>query len=299
MPLTDKPQTLQKWWARHRRVLIFGGKLLISATALYLVFRKIDTRQMLQLLTKVRVGYFVLALLAFNASKLVAALRFWYLLRPLGIQLGHLHNFRLLYIGMFYNLFLPGSIGGDGYKVYLLRQQYPATTRSLVSVALLDRLGGLLWLAMLTVLLVPLSSLPPMPYGWLSVGLVAGLMGLVFFVLVRLVFSGFRQVLWAVHWTSLSVQVGQLLCAWCLLLALSVGQPYADYLVLFMASSVVAVLPFTVGGVGARELVFLYGYQYLDIDKETAISFTVLFFAQTALSSLAGGFMPGQKARAA
>ncbi len=57
-----------------------------------------------------------------------------------------------------------------------------------------------------------------------------------------------------------------------------------------MASSVVAVLPFTIGGVGARELVFLYGYQYLEIDKPTAIAFTILFFASTAITALLGIF---------
>jgi uncharacterized membrane protein YbhN (UPF0104 family) len=61
-----------------------------------------------------------------------------------------------------------------------------------------------------------------------------------------------------------------------------------DYLSLFMASSVVAVLPITIGGIGARELVFILGHQWLPVDQEKAVAFSFLFFLVTAFSSLSG-----------
>ena len=57
---------------------------------------------------------------------------------------------------------------------------------------------------------------------------------------------------------------------------------------LFLLSSAVAVLPFTIGGVGARELVFIFGANYLLIDKNTAVAFSILFFVITAISSFTG-----------
>jgi uncharacterized membrane protein YbhN (UPF0104 family) len=72
------------------------------------------------------------------------------------------------------------------------------------------------------------------------------------------------------------------------LFALSINGNLVDYLTLFLISSVVSVLPITIGGVGARELVFLFGYKFLEIDKTASVSFTLLFFLITAFSSLPG-----------
>jgi hypothetical protein len=52
----------------------------------------------------------------------------------------------------------------------------------------------------------------------------------------------------------------------------------------------VAVIPFTIGGVGARELVFVYAGQLLQVDIEKAVAFSLIFFLITACSSLAGAF---------
>jgi len=82
--------------------------------------------------------------------------------------------------------------------------------------------------------------------------------------------------------------MGQLLSAFFILKAVGIQGDYLDYLVIFMASSVVAVFPFSIGGVGARELVFLYAHQFMSIDEEKAISFTLLFFSTLVVSSLPG-----------
>lgn len=275
----------------NRKRVGFLIKLLLSATALYFVFRTIDLRETWQTLLQTKVGFFALALLAFNLSKLVAAFRFKRLLHSLGIHLSDGYNIRLLYISMFYNLFLPGSIGGDGYKVYLLKQQHEATVKRLAGATLLDRLSGLALLVFMAGLFLLFSSFTiDMPYydALVVVGTLLVLPG--YYLGVRWVFPLFRSQFLSTTHLSFWVQAGQVLTAIFLLLSLSVHQHYLDYLTLFMLSSVVAVLPFTIGGVGARELVFLYGFQYLAIEQETAITFTLLFFLVTAITSLAGLF---------
>ena len=73
-------------------------------------------------------------------------------------------------------------------------------------------------------------------------------------------------------------------------MALLVSGMYVEYMTLFLLSSVVAVIPFTIGGIGARELVFIFGADYLLIDKNTAVAFSILFFVITAVSSFTGIF---------
>lgn len=64
------------------------------------------------------------------------------ILMLLNIRIPNLQNLKLYALGMFYNLFLPGGSGGDGYKVYLLRKLYKAPVKHLLSAVLLDRING-------------------------------------------------------------------------------------------------------------------------------------------------------------
>jgi len=264
-------------------------KFLLSGTALFFVFRMVDPHAIFQAVFSAHPLYLLLALLAFNVSKVISAFRLNRFYRIAGVYLTERYNLLLYYIGMFYNLFLPGSVGGDAYKVILLRQQRLGGTRALFMATLLDRINGLALLVLLTCGLILLrEDVPGVPYfhplAW------AGLVLTVpaYWLLKRLAFKGFMGALWPTLHLSLWVQLGQLACAYLILLALGISGGYLDYLILFMASSVVAVLPFTIGGVGARELVFLYGYQFLSIEESLAVAFTFLFFSTLALSSLLG-----------
>ncbi|MBV6643083.1 MAG: flippase-like domain-containing protein [Cyclobacteriaceae bacterium] len=265
-------------------------KLSLTSGALIFVFRKIDVDEFKDSILDTSIPLFFLAFLAFNLSKIVAAVRFKQFLRPLEIYLEDKYNLMLSYVGMFYNLFLPGSIGGDGYKVFVLKQQYKeAKTRHLVSVSILDRVSGLAFLFILGCLLL-LSSTFQVDIPWIQwVILTLAILVLpVYYLFIKVLFPVFKSAFIPTSHLSFWVQIGQLTSAFCLLLALNIQDPFVDYLTLFMISSVVAVLPFTIGGVGARELVFLYGYQYLQIQEGKAIAFTILFFMVTALSSLVG-----------
>lgn len=289
---TQSPESVNT----KRRRISFLIKLLISAIALYFVFRKIDVEEAIRTLANVHIGYFILALVAFNLSKIVAAFRFKAFLKSIHVYISHTYNIRLLYIGMFYNLFLPGSIGGDGYKIYLLKQQHDVKTKHLVSATLLDRVSGLVLLVVMAGVFLVFSSFSlELPYfdTIIIVGILLSLPA--YFLLVKLIFPVFLPSFLPTTYHSFWVQAGQVLSAVLLLLSLSVSSYYLDYLTLFMISSVVAVLPFTIGGMGARELVFLYGFSYLNIDKETAITFTILFFLITALTSLAGLFVASKE----
>ena len=95
-------------------------KVALTATALYIVGRKINLPETKQILFRANAVWLFAALLLFNASKVLSAVRLNRFFSSIGLQLSQTYNLRLYYVGMFYNLFLPGGIGGDGYKVYLL-----------------------------------------------------------------------------------------------------------------------------------------------------------------------------------
>lgn len=274
-------------------------KVALTATALYIVGRKIDLPETKQILFRANAVWLFAALLLFNASKVLSAVRLNRFFSSIGLQLSQTYNLRLYYVGMFYNLFLPGGIGGDGYKVYLLNRKYNTGIKPLVSATLLDRLSGMVALVFLAGLLAFAGSVytqAKLPNYWQYLAIIGQFILLpLFYMVVKRLFSSFYPDLHTTNLQAFGVQLLQLLCCYCILCSLDISSGFVFYLFLFLLSSVVAVLPFTVGGVGARELVMIMGYTYLPINPNSAVAFSLLFFLITALSSFIGAFLQVDK----
>ena len=275
-----------------KKRLKFFLKILLTSLALYLVFSKIDTKTTWKVIQTSDIGWILLAWIFFVASKLFSAIRLNIYFKDIGLRLPEIKNIKLYLIGMFYNLFLPGGIGGDGYKVYLLNKVHKTPVKQLINAALLDRGNGLAVLLWLMFCLMILLNLPwdfPVSMFWL------GILGIVFipigFYLVMLLF--FRQFMGSVPSTtgfSFLNQLLQLCSAYFILISMGVGDQYIPYLFVFLVSSTVSVLPLTIVGVGARELVFVFAHDYVGIDQNVAVAFSLLFFLISMLTSLFGLF---------
>ncbi len=266
-------------------------KLFVSVALLWLVLRQIDIHRLLTLLQKSNPVWLGIAFILYNLSKILASFRLNYYFKDLGLRISQWQALRLYYVGMFYNLFLPGGVGGDGYKIYLLQKYHNPGYKPLLAATLLDRLSGLTALLFLAGVLFLFSS-----YAKLSPWLVwcdlfcLILLYPIFLPLHKKLFGNFTTYLWQTTLLGLGVQILQLLSAYALILALPVTVPIIDFLTLFLISSVVAVLPLTIGGVGAREFTFLYGLKLLRLDPSAGIAFSFLFFILSALSSAIGIF---------
>lgn len=222
----------------------------------------------------------------FTVSKLIAAFRLNYFFRSIGISLPEKKNIRLYLLGMFYNLFLPGGVGGDGYKIYILNKQSGTKVGKLFWAVLLDRVIGIL---ALFCLLVVFSYFIPFPvvykyFTWLLIPLAI----LSFYFVVRGFFGDFTSIVPRTLFYSLFVQGFQLVSAIFILFSLGVDEQFMQYLFIFMVSSIVAALPFTVGGLGARELTFLYGAELMKLDMDASVTLSLVFYLITAVVSLSG-----------
>jgi uncharacterized membrane protein YbhN (UPF0104 family) len=280
---------------RFKNQLKTALKLLLTGLALYLVFRKIDTGQLWQIIKTINWIWLIPAVLLFVVSKVFTAFRLNLYFKNIGIQLDESQNWRLYLIGMFYNLFLPGGIGGDGYKVYLLNKHFKTPVKKLVQSALLDRLGGLV---AIVVLLFGLFLMVDIRLDFLESQFWNGLMisGLiltipVFWLAQKLVFKDFLPSFWPANGWSFAGQITQLICAWFILKSLGINENILAYQLVFLLSSIVAVLPLTIGGVGARELVFIYAHEYAGIEETAAVAFSLIFFMISAAVSLGGAFV--------
>jgi uncharacterized membrane protein YbhN (UPF0104 family) len=275
-------------------------KILLTGGALVLVFQKIDTAQLLQLSKNLSWPWLLPAIVLFVGSKVATAIRLNHYFANIPLLLSAWENWRLYLIGMFYNLFLPGGIGGDGYKVYLLNKEFKTPVKELLKASLLDRLGGLVAIVALLLALLGLIELPWQGFAtWTSKALLlAAALGVVpaFWLLQKVLFSNFLPSFWQGIIWSLVGQLAQMASVFCLLLALGVQDNFLAYQAVFLLSSIVAVLPLTIGGVGARELVVVYAHSYAGIQETEAVAFSLLFFLISAAVSLSGAWIKWERA---
>jgi uncharacterized membrane protein YbhN (UPF0104 family) len=275
-----------------KQILKYALKVALSGVALYFVFKKVDFQDVKEEVLKANYLYIFLALILFNFSKILSAFRLNHFFKSVGCHISEKYNLRLYYIGMFYNLFLPGGIGGDGYKVYLLNKHKKTKVKDLISATIIDRFSGLAALVFLTIILIFFSTVYQ-EFGGLKWMFVAGLILIfpAFYFLIRWFFKRFLSIFLITNLQGFGVQLLQLGSAWMIMLALGISIHQFDYLALFLVSSVVAVIPFTLGGLGARELVFSYGDQLMPIDPHTSVAIGTFFFLITAVSSFVGVFL--------
>jgi len=264
-------------------------QVLLTVAALAIVLSKTDLPRLTAIISNANPWYLLAAVLFFNISKIVNALRLNRFFKAIGLQLSIWYNLKLYYLGMFYNLFLPGGVGGDGYKIYVLRKNHGITVLNIFNAVFWDRISGIFALVFLSaILLVPssFSTLYPGQIYW--VWLIAGAAYPLSLLLTRLFYRQFMPVFVITAFESLVIQGTQVISAWFILMALSATTHQIDFLAIFLISTVATILPLTIGGAGAREVTFYYALQHLGLDTNTGVALSLIFFAISAISSLAG-----------
>lgn len=275
---------------KPNKKLITALKIIISAVLLYFVFTKISFQEVVQTLKRTQPFYLFLALVFFILSKIVASFRVNLYFHQLQVFLTQISNLKLYLLGMFYNLFLPGGIGGDAYKGYLIKKQFNIDTKKIVVALVLDRLSGLLLLFIYACILVPflnLNFISHIEY-YAFIAIIAS--SIIFWLLNKRFFGYVVSIFWKAFGYSALVQLFQLMSAYYILEALGINLNLFSYLFIFLISSIVSVIPLTIGGIGSRELTFFYGATLLNLDENTSIGVSMVFFLITAFVSLFGIF---------
>ena len=261
-------------------------KLAISAAIIVIIVRKIDEKVLIQTITETDPLWLLWAIAWFILSKIISAFRYNLLLSTDEIHMTNRENLRLYWLGMYYNLLLPGGISGDGYKIKVLMEKFNRPFKRIFTITLIDRITGVIALGQLCLILV--LWIPEFQVYWYFV-IPAFILSLIISWWIYRWAKGKLTTVWIrTTLQSLGVQGAQTIATLGLVLALGQGHHWPDYLILFLASSLVAMIPFTIGGAGARELTFLYGSQWLDIHAEKAVAIGFLFYLISTSVSLFG-----------
>ncbi len=273
---------------RLKKWLILLLKITVSAICFWYIIEKIDWVTAWQTVKKSNFFWLFCAGIFIIGSKVIASFRLNIYFRNIGASLSSLVNLKFYWLGMYYNVFLPGGIGGDAYKVVMLNRTYRYSTKLLTASVLLDRASGVAGIGVLTALYY-LSVFRGENYSyWLLASVLPG--GLIYYFIIRHFFPSFIKGFWSTFWLGLSVQITQVLSIYCLMNAFGIGDHQTEYILIFLLSSLVAVLPVTFGPFGAREVVFIWGSHQFGLSQNDSIIISLLFDIISVAISMPGIF---------
>ncbi len=261
-------------------------KLGVSTAAILWVMSRISFKEVLGVYSTANPWYLILALVFLIGSFVLSAFRQNLSLKITGAYLTQMLNMKLFWLGMYYNLFLPGGIGGDGYKVYLINKYRQNGIKKNIGAMLVNRISGLVAIGMITISLYYLSGIK-IPFGqiyWIGIPAVY----LIYIIVLKFFFKSFYSIHASLFGWSMALQMFQFVTAIFILLAFHQTSDQFDYLFLFFLSAIATALPVTIGGIGAREMVFLIGAKYLALNNELSIALSIMFFLMSAFISLWG-----------
>ncbi len=262
------------------------AKIGVSILLLYLVFTKIDFNQVIKLYETSNPFYLVLAIVLFIISQFVSSLRLNYIFHQNQFTLSQVSNLKLYFIGMFYNFFIPGGVGGDAYKVYILNKQFGWKPKQLTKCVFIDRLIGLLAIFSLLILMGGYLFFSSSILLLISTVLAFITFFIAKFVLTRIFKNSDIYYTYSFGY-SIAIQLLQVGVIVCIIKAFQLKvTAIISYCFVFLISSVLSVVSFA--GFGAREYIFLKASTFLNTQETIATSIGLSFNIITALISLIG-----------
>lgn len=290
-------------------------RIAVSVALLGLIATRVDLGGIGAKLAHLQWPWMLAAAATVYAAIVLSSVKWGLLLRARGHALPLPRLTRHYLVGLFFNNFLPTSVGGDVVRAWDAGKDIGDMPEGAASVVA-ERLIASVGLALTAAIGLPFVDVGPQAYAAVAVVFVAGI-GLAALFLVptlseRIVRSAMgsrfegvagwvgrataatgellrsgRTVL-AVGLLSIAFQVLVAAVNWCLFRALSAPVPLAACVVYTSIVSAVTMVPISISGHGVREAGYAYFFGLAGVAAATAVSASVLFFATVAVCTLPG-----------
>ena len=282
------------------------GSLLSVGLLVYLIARQ-GWREILDSFTKIPPYVLVIAFGLMVVSRLAISLRWYALVRSVNKNFSYLESLRLTLAGLFAANFLPTTVGGDVVRAAGVLSQSEHRMDAVTSIAA-DRLVGLFGMAML----VPFGLVET--WDWFQEragevsrrGILVSISGLGFLrsefiqrFIDRLKRAFYSLAAWLRRPRALLIALG---FTWVHQIALftnvwlflrGMDDPLSWWLIasLWSLSYFITLMPFSIGGLGIRELSITFIYQEIGgISVESALTLAVILRGLDILASIPGAF---------
>jgi uncharacterized membrane protein YbhN (UPF0104 family) len=305
--------------SRGYRLLRFVLRASAGIVVIALLLARTNLGELVDVVRRANVPLLILGTITFFASLLLSSLRWRAFLRPLGIGLDGVFLVRLYLVGTFFNAFLPTGFGGDAYKAFVLgRDAHSSSIEEALAAAALDRLAGLLGIAVLSLIG---GSVQLMSRDATAVTLVSVILAGLLFVAVSAALahrsdpatrvsdaarSGLRArmrtffgalAIGARHpgalregasWGAITALL--LVAAHGLLLAaVHTSVPDNGLAGIVLIASLTTAIPLSINGLGFREATYVWALSAYGEPSDAALAFALIMLVVTLLTSAVGG----------
>lgn len=278
-----KPKTWKDTlWTVTKTLLKFA----VTAVLLYFVFRHVPFKDVKYRLLHANYWWMFAALICFFLSIVVSSWRLMSFFNSINLKLDPKFNFRLYMLGLFYNFLLPGGIGGDGYKIWLLNKNYKLPGKKVFWAIMFDRLSGLWAIGLITVGLIFLIPQIDIHIG-IPLGIFAVASAIYYFVAYKF-FREYTRYFFAGHAKAVVVQTLQVMAIVFILIGQNFTGKFSPYLLSFLISALATIIPISVGGAGIRETVFTQLTKVFPMDNTLAVFLPGSFYIISLLVALLG-----------
>jgi uncharacterized membrane protein YbhN (UPF0104 family) len=225
---------------------------------------------------------------------MISAKRSQFYIENYGLKLRLPFVMALYYVGSFFNIILPGGIGGDGYKILKLKNKFSLSKTTGFRIALYERVNGFYALVIYLFIIALCSSFAKIPMAQPLLFTLLLLTTPLYIFGIKYVLKDKLQVAFkAAIKYSFPAQALQLLVGYALIQTLNSHLTLEDSLnfyTLYILSTIMALIPISIGGVGLRELTFFYGISFLENPQLQIIglAFATLVFVSYVLMAIIG-----------
>lgn len=298
-------------------------KFIVSAGLLYWLLSGTNFREIINSVSQANYGLLVIAFLLHPVGLLISAIR-WKLLLTIR---GSTPKLRFLvesyFVGMFFNNFLPSTIGGDVYRAYD-SWRLGQSKSSAFAIVFIDRMLGVLALAIFAVVALTIDDrfTHSVPHLWLWISIVTlGLLVLVYLIFFTpaplldfldrkksfygqkigkkiesiidafLAFRGQRSTLFQAMGLSVLLQINVVIHFILIGLAMGLNVPLSGYFLIIPLVTIILMLPVSINGVGVRESSFAILLAGYGVGTSDAIAFAWIGFIMVLIQSILGGVL--------
>jgi len=252
---------------------------------------------------------------------IVSVIRWDILVKAAGINKSFKNLFILYWISLFYNVFLPSSIGGDFVRIYDL-SKYSGNLNGSIASVVMDRLLGLIILLLIAVVAVfaGIHLIYSQWLAWLVILFFVGftfLLGLLLLPDLRkalsvLIPGKLREVIakkttqilntFALYRTNPKVLIVSFLWSVVLQLnvifyfylignSLNINMHFLYYCIAIPIIQVITLIPISISGLGIREITAIALFMQFTISAEKAFSLSILGFILAVIFNSIGGLL--------
>ena len=125
---------------KNKLLTIF--QVTITVFFIYYTLTKISIYKILEILKSADLLFILFASILYFLSLIISSERLWFILKDNNLLISSRENVKLYMIGIFYNFFIPGGVGGDAYKGVLMNKKFKWGLKNIYKLLILDRLIG-------------------------------------------------------------------------------------------------------------------------------------------------------------